>query len=65
MKRVLGLGISPFFMNSTEGILQVCFNRQLLFFGGDIAVSSMTIMASMAQIMVLDKKNELLRQSKW
>ncbi|MEI3293383.1 MAG: hypothetical protein V8R63_08035 [Thomasclavelia ramosa] len=23
MKRVLGLGISPFFMNSTEGILQV------------------------------------------
>ena len=53
MKRVLGLGISPFFMNSTEGILQVCFNRQLLFFGGDIAVSSMTIMASMAQIVFL------------
>ena len=53
MKRVLGLGISPFFMNSTEGILQVCFNRQLLFFGGDIAVSSMTIMASMAKIVFL------------
>ena len=53
MKRVLGLGISPFFMNSTEGILQVCFNRQLLFFGGDIAVSSMTIMASMAQSVFL------------
>ena len=51
IKRILELGISPFFMNSTEGILQVCFNRQLLFFGGDIAVSSMTIMASLAQIL--------------
>ncbi len=53
MKRVIGLGLSPFFMSSTEGILQVSFNRQLLFFGGDIAVSSMTIMMSMSQILSL------------
>lgn len=53
MKRVLGLGFSPFFMSSTEGILQVSFNRQLLFYGGDIAVSAMTIMLSMAQILSL------------
>lgn len=53
MKRVLGLGFSPFFMSSTEGILQVSFNRQLLFFGGDLAVSSMTIMLSMNQILQL------------
>lgn len=53
MKRIIGLGLSPFFMSSTEGILQVCFNRQLLFFGGDIAVSSMTIMMSMSQILSL------------
>lgn len=53
MKRVLGLGFSPFFMSSTEGILQVSFNRQLLFYGGDMAVSAMTIMLSMAQILSL------------
>ena len=29
MKKVLGLGFSPFFMSATEGILQVSFNRQL------------------------------------
>ena len=53
MKRVLGLGFSPFFMSATEGILQVSFNRQILFFGGDLAVSSMTIMLSMNQILQL------------
>ncbi len=53
MKKVLGLGFSPFFMSSTEGILQVSFNRQLLFYGGDIAVSAMTIMLSMSQILSL------------
>lgn len=53
MKRVFGLGLSPFFMSSTEGILQVSFNRQLLFYGGDIAVSAMTIMMSMSQILSL------------
>lgn len=53
MKRVLGLGFSPFFMSATEDILQVSFNRQLLFFGGDLAVSSMTIMLSMNQILQL------------
>ncbi|UTY40603.1 MATE family efflux transporter [Allocoprobacillus halotolerans] len=40
-------------MTATEGILQLSFNRQLLFFGGDLAVSSMTIMLSMNQILQL------------
>lgn len=53
MKKVFGLGISPFFMGSTEGVLQVCFNRQLLYFGGDLAVSSMTILFSISQILFL------------
>lgn len=53
MIKVLNLGFSPFFMTSTEGILQLSFNRQLLFFGGDIAVSSMTILLSMAQMLSL------------
>ena len=53
MKKVVGLGFSPFFMNATEGVLQVSFNRQLLFFGGDLAVSAMTIMLSMNQVLQL------------
>lgn len=53
MKKVLSLGFAPFFMISTEGLLQVCFNRQLLFYGGDLAVSSMTILLSLSQILSL------------
>lgn len=53
VKRVFSLGFSPFFMSSTEGILQMSFNRQLLFFGGDMAVSAMTIMLSLNQILSL------------
>ena len=53
IKRVFVLGFSPFFMTSTEGILQMSFNRQLLFFGGDIAVSAMTILLSLSQMLSL------------
>lgn len=53
MKRVLSLGFSPFFMSASEGVLQLSFNRQLLFFGGDLAVSAMTIIASLSQILTL------------
>lgn len=53
VKHVFSLGFSPFFMSSTEGILQMSFNRQLLFFGGDLAVSAMTIMLSLNQILSL------------
>lgn len=53
VKRVFELGFSPFFMSSTEGILQMSFNRQLLFFGGDMAVSAMTIMLSLNQMLSL------------
>ncbi len=53
MKKVVGLGFSPFFMSATEGILQLSFNRKLLFYGGDLAVSAMTIMLSMNQILQL------------
>lgn len=50
---VLLLGISPFIMQSTESLLNVAFNFSLQKYGGDIAVGSMTIMASMMQILHL------------
>ncbi len=43
---VLALGLSPFIMNSTESILNICFNSSLQKYGGDIAVGAMTILSS-------------------
>ncbi|MDD8049221.1 MAG: MATE family efflux transporter [Thomasclavelia sp.] len=53
MKKVLTLGAAPCFMSATEGLLTICFNQQLLYYGGNMAVSSMTIMASMFQLLLL------------
>ncbi|MGN1277209.1 MAG: MATE family efflux transporter [Floccifex sp.] len=46
----LYLGISPFIMISTESLLSVCFTSSLSFYGGDVAVGSMTIITSLAQL---------------
>ncbi len=50
---VLLLGISPFIMQSTESLLNIAFNSSLQKYGGDIAVGSMTILASIMQIIFL------------
>lgn len=56
-KEVLGpivaLGVSPFIMQFTESILNVCFNTSLLQYGGDLAVGAMTILASVMQFAML------------
>ena len=49
----MALGLSPFVMQSTESLLNICFNFSLAKFGGDLAVGSMTIIASTAQLMAL------------
>lgn len=49
----VALGISPFIMQFTESILNICFNTSLLKYGGDIAVGSMTILASVMQMSML------------
>ena len=53
LKSMLVLGSAPFFMRMSEGILQICFNRQAGRFGGDIAVSAMSILFSMYQFILL------------
>lgn len=53
MLPVLALGIAPFIMQSTESVVLVSLNNQLSKFGGDIAVSAMTIMSSIMQIITL------------
>ncbi len=49
----MALGLSPFVMNSTEGLITICFNTSLLQYGGDIAVGAMTILASVMQLSML------------
>ncbi len=50
---VMALGVSPFVMQATESILNICFNVQLSKYGGDIAVGAMTIIASLSQMILL------------
>lgn len=50
---VLALGVAPFIMQSTESILQICFNTSLLKYGGDTAVGAMTILTSVMQFSML------------
>lgn len=49
----LALGFAPFVMQSTEGILVICFNSSLLRYGGDLAVGAMTILTSVRQFAML------------
>ena len=49
----LALGISGFVMLFTEAILNICFNSSLSRYGGDVAVGSMTIISSCANLALL------------
>lgn len=50
---ILGLGIAPFIMQSTESLVMISLNNSLQRYGGDLAVGAMTIMSSIMQITVL------------
>ncbi|NLL80506.1 MAG: MATE family efflux transporter [Clostridiales bacterium] len=50
---VLALGVSPFIMQSTESVLQICFNTSLLKYGGNTAVGAMTILTSVMQFSMM------------
>jgi len=50
---VFALGLSPFVMQSTESLLNVCFNSSLQKYGGDTAVGAMTILSSTMQFAML------------
>ncbi|MDI9497947.1 MAG: MATE family efflux transporter [Bacillota bacterium] len=51
--RVVSLGLAPFVMSSTEGLLQVVQNSTLQRHGGDAAVGAMVIISSIMQFMLL------------
>ena len=47
---VLGLGVSPFVMQSTESLLSMALNTSLLRYGGDVAVGAYTVIISIQQM---------------
>jgi putative MATE family efflux protein len=47
----IALGLSPFIMQATEGLLNICFNSSLQRYGGDIAVGAMTIISTVGSCM--------------
>lgn len=49
----LALGISTFVMMSTESLLSISFTFSLSKFGGDLAVGAMTILTSVASLVVM------------
>lgn len=49
----VSLGLSPFIMQATESVLNVCFNSSLLQYGSDLAVGAMTILSSVMQFAML------------
>ncbi len=51
--RVLGLGIAPFIMQSTESLVTITLNTGLQRYGGDLYVGSMTIIQSVMQMLVM------------
>ena len=50
---IIGLGVAPFIMQSTESIVLISLNSQLAKYGGDLAVGAMAIISSVMQIVLL------------
>lgn len=51
--KVVGLGVSPFVMQSTESLVQIVLNTGLARYSGDMAVASMTIITSVMMVLNL------------
>lgn len=49
----LALGVSPFIMQTTESVINICFNSSLLKYGGDVAVGAMTVLSTVMQFSML------------
>lgn len=50
VRSILSLGTSGFVMKSTTGLVQIIYNTQLLRYGGDLYIGSMTIVNSIRDV---------------
>ncbi len=53
VKRIVSLGITPFVMSTTTGIVQALYNKNLQIYGGDIYVTCMTVITSIREMLFL------------
>lgn len=53
IRRIMGLGISPFIMQATESLIVIVLNNGLQRYGGDLYVASMTILQSVMQFVFI------------
>lgn len=53
VKKIAGLGVSPFIMQSTESLVSITLNAGLQRYGGDLYVGTMSIMLSVMQLIVI------------
>lgn len=53
VKQIAALGISPFIMQATESFVSITLNSGLQRYGGDLYVGTMSIMASVMQLIVV------------
>ena len=53
IRRIMGLGISPFIMQATESLIIIVLNNGLQRYGGDLYVASMTILQSVMQFVFI------------
>lgn len=51
--KILGLGVSPFIMQSTESLVMITLNTGLQNYGGDLYVGTMSIMSSIMQLIIV------------
>ena len=52
-RKIIALGLSGFFMNMTNSLVQVVCNATLQFYGGDLYVGIMTILNSIREVVVM------------
>ena len=52
-RQIVALGLSGFFMNLTNSLVQVVCNATLQFYGGDLYVSVMTIINSVREVVIM------------
>lgn len=53
IKKIMGLGISPFIMQSTESLIIIILNSGLKKYGNDFYVGSLTVMQSVMQLITV------------
>ena len=51
--KIAALGVAPFIMQSTESLVTVLLNTGLQFYGGDLYVTTVTVMQSVMQMVVM------------